>query len=154
MGLFDSLPLVCVVNKAFFCVHGGISDKMVKVDLILVRWAVSTLSIVKHKSHSITISSATSSGQTPSTKTATTPKYAQSTTIQEIALSSTAPPSLTIFSIKTVSPPSFGHMKYSSKATKCTCGTNTAISLQSSLSSQPQIIAEIVATKVLFWKSL
>jgi serine/threonine-protein phosphatase 2B catalytic subunit len=31
MVAFDALPLVCLVNKHFFCVHGGISDKMMNV---------------------------------------------------------------------------------------------------------------------------
>lgn len=31
MELFDSFPLACIVNKAYFCVHGGISDKQATV---------------------------------------------------------------------------------------------------------------------------
>jgi diadenosine tetraphosphatase ApaH/serine/threonine PP2A family protein phosphatase len=31
MDCFDSLPLVCLVNNRYFNVHGGISDKIVKV---------------------------------------------------------------------------------------------------------------------------
>lgn len=31
MEFFDSLPLACIVNKAYFCVHGGISDKQATV---------------------------------------------------------------------------------------------------------------------------
>ena len=28
MQCFDSLPIACVVNDKYFCVHGGISDKL------------------------------------------------------------------------------------------------------------------------------
>lgn len=28
MELFDSLPLVCIVNDLFFCVHSGISPEL------------------------------------------------------------------------------------------------------------------------------
>lgn len=31
MEFFDTLPLVCIVNKSYFCVHGGISDKQATV---------------------------------------------------------------------------------------------------------------------------
>lgn len=33
MSAYDSLPLACLVNKKFFCVHGGISDKLLSVIL-------------------------------------------------------------------------------------------------------------------------
>ena len=29
MLAFDALPLACLVNKKFFCVHGGITDKLI-----------------------------------------------------------------------------------------------------------------------------
>ena len=28
MEMFDSLPLVCIVNDLYFCVHGGISPEL------------------------------------------------------------------------------------------------------------------------------
>jgi serine/threonine-protein phosphatase 2B catalytic subunit len=28
MELFDSLPLVCIVNDLYFCVHSGISPEL------------------------------------------------------------------------------------------------------------------------------
>lgn len=31
MDAFDLMPLACVVNRSFFCVHGGISDKLTDV---------------------------------------------------------------------------------------------------------------------------
>lgn len=31
MDFFDSLPIACIVNKSYFLVHGGISDKLTKV---------------------------------------------------------------------------------------------------------------------------
>ena len=45
MDFFDSLPLACVVNKSFFCVHGGISDKTATVPLFpYPSWLKSTVS--------------------------------------------------------------------------------------------------------------
>ena len=35
MELFDSFPLACLVNKSYFCVHGGISDKSSTVHLLI-----------------------------------------------------------------------------------------------------------------------
>ena len=35
MDLFDSFPIACVINKSFFGVHGGISDKPATVQTIL-----------------------------------------------------------------------------------------------------------------------
>ena len=34
MDLFDCLPLACVVNGAYLCMHGGISSKMKSLDSI------------------------------------------------------------------------------------------------------------------------
>lgn len=31
MDVLDWLPLACIVNRRFFCVHGGISDKFSEV---------------------------------------------------------------------------------------------------------------------------
>jgi serine/threonine-protein phosphatase 2B catalytic subunit len=31
MDAFNLLPIACVVNHSYFCVHGGISDKMLDV---------------------------------------------------------------------------------------------------------------------------
>ena len=38
MELFDSFPLACIVNKTYFCVHGGISDKGATVIYMLFSW--------------------------------------------------------------------------------------------------------------------
>jgi diadenosine tetraphosphatase ApaH/serine/threonine PP2A family protein phosphatase len=34
MDAFDALPLACIVNEKYFCVHGGISPKAIEVDKI------------------------------------------------------------------------------------------------------------------------
>lgn len=34
MDSFDRLPLVCIVNEKYFCVHGGISPEVVSVEEI------------------------------------------------------------------------------------------------------------------------
>lgn len=36
MDAFDSLPIACVVNEKYFCVHGGITDK-IKTVLVIVK---------------------------------------------------------------------------------------------------------------------
>lgn len=35
MDAFDSLPIACIVNQKYFCVHGGITDKMKTVSFEL-----------------------------------------------------------------------------------------------------------------------
>ncbi len=35
MEAFDMLPLAAVVNNSFFCVHGGISDQFMEVNISL-----------------------------------------------------------------------------------------------------------------------
>lgn len=32
MDMFDSLPLACLINKKFLCVHGGISHDLRTLD--------------------------------------------------------------------------------------------------------------------------
>ncbi len=34
MEAFDLLPLACIINNSYFCVHGGISDKMIDVHIL------------------------------------------------------------------------------------------------------------------------
>ncbi len=36
MDAFDSLPIACIVNQKYFCVHGGITDKL-KTVLVFVK---------------------------------------------------------------------------------------------------------------------
>ena len=33
MEMFDSIPLSCILNRKFLCVHGGISHDLKSVDL-------------------------------------------------------------------------------------------------------------------------
>lgn len=35
MDAFDTLPIACVVNDKYFCVHGGITDKLKTVTYLL-----------------------------------------------------------------------------------------------------------------------
>jgi len=35
MDAFDSLPIACIINQKYFCVHGGITDKIRTVYLLL-----------------------------------------------------------------------------------------------------------------------
>lgn len=35
MDVFDLLPLACVVDNKYFCVHGGVSPKAIDVQTIL-----------------------------------------------------------------------------------------------------------------------
>lgn len=42
MDTFDLLPLACLVNNSYFCVHGGISDKLIDVPAARRRSAKST----------------------------------------------------------------------------------------------------------------
>lgn len=37
MDAFDLMPLACLVNRSFFCVHGGISDKLTDVTKAICR---------------------------------------------------------------------------------------------------------------------
>ena len=34
MDAFDALPFACIVNKKYFCVHGGITDKLKTVPFV------------------------------------------------------------------------------------------------------------------------
>lgn len=36
MDAFDSLPIACIVNGKYFCVHGGITDKVKTVIILLI----------------------------------------------------------------------------------------------------------------------
>ena len=47
MDAFDALPLACIVNEKYFCVHGGISDKVRTV--ILYKTIYSSIKYKKFK---------------------------------------------------------------------------------------------------------
>jgi serine/threonine-protein phosphatase 2B catalytic subunit len=49
LDVFNALPIACVVNREYFCVHGGISDKISQVTLPPLSWHKSTLSIAIRK---------------------------------------------------------------------------------------------------------
>ena len=36
MDAFDCLPIACVINEKYFCVHGGITDKLRTVHICLI----------------------------------------------------------------------------------------------------------------------
>ena len=40
MELFDSIPLSCLLNKKFLCVHGGISPDLKSVNQRLDSWKI------------------------------------------------------------------------------------------------------------------
>lgn len=40
MELFDQIPLACIINKKFLCVHGGISYDLKTVILNLCSWTI------------------------------------------------------------------------------------------------------------------
>lgn len=33
MEMFDFLPFACLINNMYFCVHGGLSDKLINVNM-------------------------------------------------------------------------------------------------------------------------
>ena len=46
MELFDAIPLSCLINKKFLCVHGGVSPDLRSVNHCLSSWRISRRSIV------------------------------------------------------------------------------------------------------------
>jgi diadenosine tetraphosphatase ApaH/serine/threonine PP2A family protein phosphatase len=88
MDTFNLLPLACVVNHSYFCVHGGISDKMLDVPPYTHRSTRSIPSLARWRFRSKVRPSAISSGLIPSIMTEGFFPVRPSTTNPETVLSS------------------------------------------------------------------